>query len=369
MLLPVARELMERGREIRPFAAGPAMKVLAGLPNLHGLDDAASIESVEFQFRHNDVSALLSASGLYNQIEHTARLAAARVGAPIVAVQDAWFNHDRRYERYGVASRPDLICVMDEMSRDEMMRVGFHPDKVLITGHPGLEATRRSCEALSAADITVRRRGLGVRDNALVLTFFSDPFYVGPNRQFYCGPGAIMRTDGRGLYGYTVLDVLPAFLSEIELALEEVGVDADLVVRPHPSECDEVVREIVSEFRGQRLRARVEQIGTTGDWLQVSDVVLGMMTIALLEAAVAERPAVSIELGLKESGEEDPCMAVTLGYAAGVFDRLALRKACQAIARQNWSVLRPTPPRPLQVDGAAGRIAACLLHAEASFRD
>jgi hypothetical protein len=368
VLLPVGRELERRGRDIVPVAAGPAVNVCAGLSGARQVDDGASVASLVAKFERWEIATLVSASGLYNQIEHTARLAAREMGLPVIAVQDAWFNHRERYERSGVSSRPDLVCVMDERSRIEMVGIGFAAGQVNLTGHPGLEETRRLSLAVTREDVRRRRREFGLGEDCLVLTFFSDPFYVGPAGSFYSGPGAIMRADGRGLYGYTVRDILPPLLDELEAASTDAGVDVDLVVRPHPSECDDVLREILRSFHERRVHVRLEAAGTTVEWLQMSDAVLGMMTIALLQGALAGKPAVSIELGLRESGEEDPCMASALGYSASVLDRPALRGACRALVRREWGVLRPTLAEPLCVEGAAARIADAVLRIEALRR-
>jgi hypothetical protein len=253
---------------------------------------------------------------------------------------------------------------MDERSRDEIAQLGLHPDRVVLTGHPGLEDTLRQCRSLRAEDVPARRRALGLRDDGIVAAFFSDPFYIGPNRQYYSGPGAIMRPDGTGLYGYTVEDVLPALLTELESASRRARATVDVVIRRHPSECDEVLREIVTGFDGEWVQARLEDSGTTVDWLQVADVVLGMMTIALLEGALAGKPAVSIEFGLEESGQSDPCMAATLGYAAQVLHPRELPGTCMALVRREWDTLRSRPAEPLLVEGAAGRVADCVASIE-----
>lgn len=172
-----------------------------------------------------------------------------------------------------------------------------------------------------------------------------------------------MRPDGRGLYGYTVRDVLPPVLAELEHALDAADTTAVFIVRPHPSECAETVEGIIARHPAKRLRARVEPRGTTVEWIQLSDALLGMMTIALLQAALAGKPAVSVELGLLASDLEDPCMANTLGYTRAAFDSAALRDLCRCLVQRDWPALRPAPRYVLPLDGATSRVADCLLRA------
>jgi hypothetical protein len=360
-LLPVATELQRRGHELILLLAGPAVKIFAEAFPVTPVADAAPLELITAELQRHQVVAVLSASGLYNRLEHTTRLAAQPLGLPVVALQDAWFNQRERFERNGSASRPDVVCVMDELSLIELERAGFSPAQLVLTGHPGLEQTVQLCRAATAKQVCDRRRAFGLSADGIVLTFFSDPFFTGPGRAFYSGPGGIMRPDGAGLYGYTVRDVLPAVLMELERALREENATAEFIVRPHPSECAEVVEEIVAQHPAERLRVRVEAQGTTVEWIQMSDALLGMMTIALLQAALAGKPALSVQLGLSASGQEDPCMANTLGYTRAAFDSATLRELCRHLARRNWPALQPAPRHALQIDGSASRVADCLL--------
>lgn len=362
-LLPVALEMQRRGWELVQFLAGPAATIFAEAFPVSTVSDSSTQEFVTTELKRQQVKIVLSACGLYNQIEHTVRLAALRLGLPVVAVQDAWFNHRERFEREGVPSRPDLVCAMDELSIGEMALAGFTPSQLVLTGHPGLEQTVRHCQAATREQVRELRRAFGLEGKALVFTFFSDPFFTGPNGKFYCGPGAIMRPNGSGLYGYTVLDVLPAVLRELDRALENEGETADFIVRPHPSECSEVVEKIISQHPPGRLRPRMESRGTTIECIQMSDAVLGMMTIALLQAALAGKPSVSVELGLPASGEKDPCMANALGLTRSAFDEEALRDLCRKLAKRDWPALAPTPRHRLPLEGAAHRVSDCLLRA------
>lgn len=166
-----------------------------------------------------------------------------------------------------------------------------------------------------------------------------------------------MLANGEGRYGYTVEDILPLFLSNLDAALLVAGKSAELIVRPHPSESDVILKEIVSSTHLTQLRTQVRSCGTDMDNARISHAVFGMMTIALLKAALIDKPAVSIEIGLRESGEDDPCVPNTLGYTLGVFDRESLRKVCNLVAREDWATLRQSPKHDLHTEGATAKVA------------
>lgn len=367
-LAPVVAEILAKGVRPLPILAGPAVAVwreeFPEMP-VEGFTDEATEEELGGIMRDRGARLLFSAAGLYNQIEHRARRAARRLGLPVVALMDAWLNEGQRFERSRgdrtEESRPDRICAIDEYSRRKLLAAGFPSSAVVLTGHPDLERTMRQCTAVSAEERRRLLEQMRAATDALVVVFFSDPFFIGPDRQFYCGPGAIMKPDGRGLYGYTVEDVLPRLLIALDQALEQAGRDGWLVVKPHPMEDQGVLERLVAGFPGRRLRIEIKREGRANRWIGIADVVVGMMSIALLHGALAGKPVLSLQPGLPESGQPDPCMASVLGWATRVSDFGGLNELCEravsgeltsnTAAREGVSVHR----------GATRRVAEVLL--------
>jgi len=364
-LLPVVAELKAQGLFVIGLAAGPAVSLWSADSNFSQVlavaDDSAEAVVVRI-LKDSHCRVLLSAAGLYNQIEHTARLVARAEHIPIVALLDSWFNYRERFERNlnGALSfsPPDKICAIDTLTQQEMQRAGFND--VILTGHPDMERTIRQLRQQAPEKTLQWRVQERISPESLLITFFSDPFFNGPNRAFYSGPGAIMKTDGTGLYGYTVEDVLPVFLRELDNALAQVGGKAELVIRPHPSEHDEVLQTILAQAKLQHLRARITRNGSSLDWITASDAVVGMMTIALLQGALAGKPSISLEPGLPTSGEPDPCMSNTLGYTLGVFTPEGIPAICSRLAARDWAALKAVPRHELPLEGASQRVAAAV---------
>lgn len=364
-LLPAARELRRRGAEVSAIRAGPAVRIFAeeapeiGGPDLP--DDTAPPELAEV-LRRAAPDVLLSASGLYNCIEHRIRRAARAAGLPIVALLDSWLNYGERFERDGDArSLPDKVCAIDELTRRGMIAAGMSEEDVSVTGHPDLEAAVVRSRKWTAAERAAQRQEAGLPDGATVLTFFSDPFYIGSNDEFYSGPGALMHPDGTPLFGYTTRDILPAVIEELEAALAAQNGTALLLVRPHPSESPDALRRIIESTATSRLRLALQATGAADEAIRISDAVIGMMTIALLQAALVGVPAISVQIGFRESGADDPCIGHRLGYVRGVFDRAELRRVCALVAQHAWAAVRSVPSAPLPLDGAARRVADVVL--------
>ena len=242
-----------------------------------------------------------------------------------------------------------------------MIAAGMADEDVIVTGHPDLEAAVVRSRRWTPAGRMTQRRAAGVTDGAMVITFFSDPFYIGLNDEFYSGPGALMRADGTPVFGYTTRDILPAVIQELEAALTAHSATAHLLIRPHPSEDPEWLRGIAERATTSRLRLALQETGSADEAIQISDTTIGMMTIALLQSALVGIPAISVQIGLRESGEDDPCIGHRLGYVRGVFDRVELRRVCALVAQRAWAALRGAPSAPLPLDGAARRVVDAVL--------
>jgi len=365
-LIPVIAELKALGWPVIGLAAGPAISLWAtecSFSHVHPSEDSATTQEIGDLLAEWGCLVLLSAAGLYNQLEHTARLAARSQQLPVVALLDSWFNYRARFERSQAGtlsfSPPDKVCAIDRLTQLELQKVGFQ--EVILTGHPDMEQTVRQLREQPPGAANRWRQKERIPADSLLVTFFSDPFFTGPNHARYCGPGAIMKQDGHGLYGYTVEDVLPVFLQELERALGQAGVTkAELVIRPHPSEHEEVLQNILSQAELTHLQARITRNGSTLDWITASDAVVGMMTIALLHGALAGKPSISLEPGLANSGEPDPCMANTLGYTLGVFEAKGIPSICSRIVARDWASLKTVPKHELPLEGAARRVAAVV---------
>ena len=368
-VIPVVKELKRLGVSVVALVAGPAAVIWPSeCPEVEFLEVPDAFSSTEagkvFEAHHTDT--LLSASGLYNQIEHTVRVAAQRRGLYSVAVLDSWLTYAERFQRISDEGleecHPDRVCVIDDLSYQGMLSAGFKPDQVVITGPPNLEATVSFCQSISPDQCEEWRMKHGLSPRDFVMTFFSDPFYTGPDGEWITGPGALIGPDGKSIFGYTSISILEAVLEELAAACEAVGRSCKFIVKPHPIEHAECLRPVVDQKESNKwLDVRISTEGNAAEWIMLSDAVLGMMSIALLEAALAGKPALSVEIGLLESGAEDPCLSNLLGYTYAIYDRSSLKKAMQAICAGNFDRVISSPRCQLPIWGAAGRVASAVV--------
>tara|TARA_Y100001954_G_scaffold237898_1_gene303227 strand:- start:32302 stop:33246 length:945 start_codon:yes stop_codon:yes gene_type:complete len=136
---------------------------------------------------------LLTGTSWGGNAEQVLRNAARRRGIPSVVVLDFWSNYSLRFRFADVSLQdmPDIICIMDEGARQEMIEEGFRPELLEISGQPHLEAlTLDSARAqtsqtdrfmfLSQPDLT---NGKSVHGRPLLSSLFEEIGRVAASRE------------------------------------------------------------------------------------------------------------------------------------------------------------------------------------------
>lgn len=367
-LIPVANELKHRGMPIKVVTAGPSIpiwrKECSSLSAVEVSDSMTVPEAVQL-LKEYEPDTLLSASGLYNQIEHTFRLAAQTLHIRSLAVLDSWLNYGERFQREAngaaVICRPDTVCVIDVLSYQGLLSAGFTSGQLVLTGPPNIEATVRFCRSVSPQQREFWRAEQGLSTDDFVITFFSDPFYIGANGEHFEGPGALIGPKGKSLFGYTSIEILTAVLEDLEEACKEARRSCKMIIKPHPAEYAECLRSVVDLTRISWLDVSVRAGGNAAQWIVMADVLMGMMTIALLEAALVGKPSLSVEIGLLDSGADDPCVSNLLGYTVPIYQRSRLREAMRHICSGNFQGLKTSPRCLLPIEGATVRVVNVVL--------
>ncbi len=362
-LIPVAKSLHKQGVRIQAFVAGPSASIWKSeCPEIPSQPVADTLTQAQATTLLVSAQMLVSACGLYNQMEHTFRLAARDLGLYSVSVLDSWFFYKERFERTKSGKPsvcfPDVVCVMDDLSYQGMISAGLEPSRICVTGGPNLETTVDYCRSITPAQVATWRQEQGIEKDDFVVTFFSEPFITGPQGKFYSGPGALVDGQGQSLLGYTSIDILKCLFSELDAAFQKGDRKCRLVIKTHPSEDPSHFRSMLESHRRPWLHASMES-GRAADWIARSNLLIGSLSIALLEGALAGKPALSVQIGLQEAGATDFSIGNLTGYTIPIFTREELKNTLTN-AFQNRLTLAPRS-RPLIVSGAAERVARVIL--------
>ena len=263
-ILPVVKALIARGDSVRGIVTGPATDIFAraGI----SADDAGEYSATELA---REITAFkpdvyLAGTSIGNSIDK--RILEQLKGTPSVYVIDFWSRYGHRFPEAEAdyTHLPTQICVTDERMRDEMVREGFPPEQLAITGNPHFE---HFTEGITRD-----------AEDARLAVFISQPI-----RKDVQAEGTL----DCGFDEYKVLETVIAFLPA----------GMRLSIRLHP-------REERDKFDAY-LNGRVAIAGeaTLEEALSNAGLVIGMFSPVLMQSALAGKPTISYQ---PERTGEDP---------------------------------------------------------------
>jgi hypothetical protein len=213
--------------------------------------------------------------------------AAARANVPSVAFMECWWGYLERFtlpgEALADAVLPDIIAVVDDIARAELLACGLPPQRVRVPGSPWLDALAQGRDAGRAETAGLRQRfGLGAGE--LVLAFVSQPL-------------ARVLHD-RDSWGFTERDVVTALVAACAALPKDTLGRLRLVCLAHPEE-DAAGLEALVRAAAPSFPAEVRKPADPLDLVRACDAVAGMNSMLLAEAALSGLPVLSIQPGLR----------------------------------------------------------------------
>jgi hypothetical protein len=237
---------------------------------------------------------------------------------PSLAVLDSWCNYELRFSGPSTRERwrylPDLIAVMDEQARAELIRLGVDERQVIVTGHPGLDEIPELIQAGPRLREKVSRR-LEVDSESCWILFISEN-------------GEEVYAEFPDLHlGYTEVDVFRMLYPVVRSLPAQSRLT--FIVRRHPGE---FLPKYPSEA-GVPSWMRYDESGENPRELVLSaDIVVGISSTLLLEAYLMSKRVISVQPCMKG---EDPFILTRMGLVPLVRNReeleIALIEALQPV--------------------------------------
>lgn len=202
---------------------------------------------------------------------------AERVQVPTLAVMDFWSNFRSRFFGHtGEVSLPTRVAAMDRLAADSLRSDGVPPERIIITGQPFLE--------MRAQDLRAKAATHGSVEVGRIL-FASQPLSA--------YPGADSRE-------YDEFSVVRLVFQAVEAAVRQIGVPLRLIIRPHPKDDRLRLRATIAEEARSSVACEFETENDLDESILRSQLVLGVNSMLLVEAALAGRPVISVQPGLPE---------------------------------------------------------------------
>lgn len=251
-------------------------------------------------------------------LEKYAWLAAKELNIKSIAILDQWVNYGVRFSEYSLcdierfeadhkmAYLPDYICVMDEIAKQGAKADGIPESIIRITGQPYLEIFKDQLLHISRDRIMEIRDFYGVKDEDKLVVFASED---------------ISKTYDDDIdnpyWGYNEKTIFPKIvnaLKEIKLFDSKIQV----VIRPHPKEEIEYWKRYAKDNNYDCI---IDNSLESKEVIVASDLIIGMQSMFLLEAVLAEKPVMSVQIGLKR---KNPLVLCKLGIVQTVYDEKEL---------------------------------------------
>jgi len=212
--------------------------------------------------------------------------ASQAAGIPSVGVVDALMNADRRFRGRSadpLAYAPDRLILSDDATMQEFALLGLAGERMIVCGHPHYDFVReRALEMANEGRKSVRGR-LHPRaaDDRKIIVFAAenDP----PQSSTKGRPEGYALSGSKQHYSRTEI-VLDEFLD----AAKSLDPQPFLILRPHPKDAPRRYDAYRDEFDGIRTG------GSPLGLIYSADLVVGMTSMLLMEAALMGRPTLSI---------------------------------------------------------------------------
>jgi hypothetical protein len=267
---------------------------------------------------------------------------ARRTQIPSVSVVDQVVNADRRFRGESTEAMihaPDWLVVPDETTSNAFRALGFARDRIVICGHPHFDKVRRrGRDMVSESRVAIRQKilpNLSVERPLWV--------YVAEGYDRLNPAASLLAPDytlyGRGNTKFRTAIVLEELLDAIQLMPERPLV----VVRLHPKNIESEFTDYIDE---------VDAFSVGEDPLELvwaADLVVGMTSMLLMEAALLERPTLAI---LPRASEADWLPNTAQGITPVVTSRKELEQAVSIYPDRQ----RTTDADQLFLSGALDRI-------------
>ncbi len=345
-MVGLSDELQQLGISLELYASGAALAYAPGI----GIAVTPTPEDVLQLFKADKPDALLVGTSENPDAASFAMIDAARdAGIPSVGFVDGPANAEHRFRgrsEIPLTHLPDTLLVSDPLARDVYVDLGVHAKAVHVVGHPNMDRVRaRKAELDLESKATVRARLFPDIDTSSPLVLFAAEISDGLDQKEF------MRNIDYTLHGSGECDGRTEIcLEEVIAALKTCDGATSLAVRLHPKN----TRSTFDPFKDD-----INALSVGGDPLEViyaADIVIGMTSVLLFEAAVMGLPTVSVTPRKQESSW---LTSIGLGLTRHVCTRAALRDTLQTLMLNPAAFVTPNidvivPP------GAASRIAAHL---------
>lgn len=333
-IIPLAKRLMYKEYIVALYGKDVALnKYINSL--LEGKDikneiDFISLENIIAFLKRENPDLIITGTSADDLTEKFIWKASEILTIPSFAVLDQWINYGLRFSEYGVSELekynrskkhdylPAKILVMDDYAREEAIKDGLPTERVIVTGQPYFEDLIHKYLNVTSSDLQITRNLLKIPEGYYVITFASEPI-----------TDTYKETDNSDNYwGYTERTVFNELLNVLNIISDEYTNNIAIVIKIHPKESPDNYLDIIEQFNNPKIKLCVDRNTDPLDLIKLSDLVVGMSSMFLIESVILKKPVLSIQIGLKR---ENPFILDRRGILNSILDKENLNQMLKSI--------------------------------------
>lgn len=300
VLIPIYLELKD-SYTVRAYGKDYAVNIWrkTGLECTDLIDCVNYIDSISIENFLSDIKpkVVITGTSFDDKTELLIWEKCQKLGIFSFAFVDSWMNYKARFSnvpdlrmtedvslvRFIYPSR--ILCV-DNLAKDDMIKDGIPEDKIITGGYWHLYRARELLMRVNeTAIVEYRNRVLGNNlesNSKKLLLFISEPF-----SQLY-------KDSDNGIgYGYDEVSIF-GYLRDTLEKMPDIDDRYVLVIRPHPKEDVTLWKK---RIRDTRIPIVIDNTNSLECQLRSADLVLGMMSQCLNEAACVGKCIASVQIG------------------------------------------------------------------------
>ena len=284
-----------------------------------------TVEQAKIILRERNPSIVVCGTTSYEAIDRLLIAVAKQLGIKTMVVLDEWFNYRMRFEdqKGALVYLPDMICCQDDKARQEAIEEGIPAQHLVVTGSPYLTVLTNEAEKFYQQPPSLPT--YIAPDDAFTLTFLSETHALDHGVDDRGGPLG----DYLGYSELTVREDIFNIVNEIEGRIT-------VIEKLHPKD-----ERSFKPLNNNRIRWEVTRDADLWPLLWHSDVVIGMRSMSLLEAAILGCRVVSYQPNLKI---DQLCTAVRLNLIECIKDKENLK----AWIKQNLKEKKKDPLKEIR---------------------
>jgi UDP-N-acetylglucosamine 2-epimerase len=183
---------------------------------------------------------------------------------------------------------PTKICVIDKNAGKMAIEEGLPRDRILITGNPHFEMLLKKYSRIEANPRCAAKRRKIHSHNKFHLVFVSEPFedVYGKKR-------------ARSILGYSEFGILTALITAIQKVIEKSEFNVSMFIKTHPRENPDKFDRFIKTFQGRNICLESAREADPVELVYYSDLVCGMQSMLLIEAAIVGKTVYSIQINAR----------------------------------------------------------------------